>query len=78
MEDVLSEFAGRTYEATGKVLILVLLEDVLSAQSFLTVRSRVLSLNPCFIGRCSQCAKWKKEAQARAGLNPCFIGRCSQ
>ena len=54
LEDVLSVIAKVLHYIVNTVLILVLLEDVLSDVYLIYFQLLLLSLNPCFIGRCSQ------------------------
>ena len=54
MEDALvHEIASRTGVTSSTVLILVLMEDALVQHLSVSFRTKRLSLNPCFNGRCT-------------------------
>ena len=38
----------------------------------------VLSLNPCFNGRCTRTKPESYTKDGKSGLNPCFNGRCTR
>ena len=76
-----TSFQEKSFLPSAKkvVLILVLLENALRGS--VNVRSQtlqLLSLNPCFVGKCSTSIipnlGWLQTAGC---LNPCFVGKCS-
>ena len=78
MEDTLRAFLPYFLSIVHLVLILVLMEDTLRAQ---TQVGNVLTyrLNPCFNGRYSQSDEDDiTSVLAARCLNPCFNGRYSQ
>ena len=60
------------------VLILVLMEDALVLFKSETVCWKMVSLNPCFNGRCTRTVVSSQYGMSVQCLNPCFNGRCTR
>ena len=79
MEDALVLMSDLHYGHENIVLILVLMEDALVHVSYLSnLPHYLVSLNPCFNGRCTRTELKAIEEIYSVSLNPCFNGRCTR